>query len=36
MLADVDGLQIFNDENSRKLRDAAYLIPSQTSESVRV
>lgn len=33
MLANVDDWQIAKDENSRKLRDAAYVIPPQASES---
>ena len=32
-LAHVDEWQIANDEQSRRLRDAAYVIPSQASES---
>ena len=33
MLANVDDWEIFKDKNSRKLRDAAYVIPLQASET---
>ena len=33
MLANVNHWQISNDENSRKLRNAAYVIPHQASET---
>ena len=32
-LANVDDWQISNDENNRKMRDAAYVIPPQASDS---
>ena len=32
-LANVDDWQISNDENNRKIRDAAYVIPPQASDS---